>query len=125
METLYIVIGAFSSIFIFLLGYSVNGVLNGKKRLDYLESYLEDTERMVKTLDRDLHQRIDSDVEDINSNMVGIEQSLQRQIDSRLDRLENKFRGDIASGVEVKKVIDYNEQISKRLDEFISTYQNQ
>ena len=125
METLYIVIGAVSSIFIFLLGYSVNGVLNGKKRLDYLESYLEDTERMVKTLDRDLHQRIDSDVEDINSNMVGIEQSLQRQIDSRLDRLENKFRGDIASGVEVKKVIDYNEQISKRLDEFISTYQNQ
>ena len=103
----------------------MNGVLNGKKRLDYLESYLEDTERMVKTLDRDLHQRIDSDVEDINSNMVGIEQSLQRQIDSRLDRLENKFRGDIASGVEVKKVIDYNEQISKRLDEFISTYQNQ
>ena len=125
METLYIVIGAVSSIFIFLLGYSVNGVLNGKKRLDYLEAYLEDTERMVKTLDRDLHQRIDSDVEDINSNMVGIEQSLQRQIDSRLDRLENKFRGDIASGVEVKKVIDYNEQISKRLDEFISTYQNQ
>ena len=125
METLYIVIGAVSSIFIFLLGYSVNGVLNGKKRLDYLESYLEDTERMVKNLDRDLHQRIDSDVEDINSNMVGIEQSLQRQIDSRLDRLENKFRGDIASGVEVKKVIDYNEQISKRLDEFISTYQNQ
>ena len=125
METLYIVIGAVSSIFIFLLGYSVNGVLNGKKRLDYLESYLEDTERMVNNLDRDLHQRIDSDVEDINSNMVGIEQSLQRQIDSRLDRLENKFRGDIASGVEVKKVIDYNEQISKRLDEFISTYQNQ
>lgn len=125
METLYIVIGAVSSILIFLLGYSVNGVLNGKKRLDYLESYLEDTERMVNTLDRDLHQRIDSDVEDINSNMVGIEQSLQRQIDSRLDRLENKFRGDIASGVEVKKVIDYNEQISKRLDEFISTYQNQ
>ena len=93
METLYIVIGAVSSICIFLLGYSVSGVLNGKKRLDYLESFIEDTERMVRNLDRDIHQRVDSDVEDINSNMIGIEQSLQRQLDSRLDKLETKFKG--------------------------------
>ena len=93
METLYIVIGAVSSISIFLLGYSVSGVLNGKKRLNYLESYIEDTERMVRNLDRDIHQRVDSDIEDINSNMIGIEQSLQRQLDSRLDKLETKFKG--------------------------------
>jgi len=50
---------------------------------------------------------------------------LYRYIDSRFDKMENKFRGDVASGVEVKKVIDYNKEITKRLDEFISTYQNQ
>ena len=50
---------------------------------------------------------------------------LYRYIDSRFDKMENKFRGDVASGVEVKKVIDYNKEVTKRLDEFISTYQNQ
>ena len=50
---------------------------------------------------------------------------LYRYIDSRFDKMENKFRGDVASGVEVKKVIDFNEKVTKRLDEFISTYQNQ
>ena len=107
METLYIVIGAFSSIFIFLLGYSVSGVFNGKKRLDYLESYIEDTERMVRNLDRDIHQRVDSDVEDIRSDMVGTEQSLQRQLDSRLDKLESKLKGMIPPT---------NEQLEKRIE---------
>jgi len=50
---------------------------------------------------------------------------IYRYIDSRFDKMENKFRGDIASGVEVRKVIDFNEKVTKRLDEFISTYQNQ
>ena len=50
---------------------------------------------------------------------------LYRYIDSRFDKMENKFRGDIASGVEVRKIIDFNEKVTKRLDEFISTYQNQ
>ena len=63
METLYIVIGAFSSIFIFLMGYSVSGVFNGKKRLDYLESYLEDTERLVNNLDRNINQDITAHVD--------------------------------------------------------------
>ena len=107
METLYIVIGTVSSIFIFLLGYSVNGVLNGKKRLDYLESYSEDTEKQVKNLDRDIYLRVDSDVEDIRSDMVGIEQSLQRQLDSRLDKLESKLKGMIPPT---------NEQLEKRIE---------
>ena len=35
---------------------------------------------MVRNLDRDIHQRVDSDVEDIRSDMVGIEQSLQSNL---------------------------------------------
>jgi len=116
METLYIVIGAFSSIFIFLLGYSVSGVFNGKKRLDYLESYLEDTERMVRNLDRDINMRVDSDVEDIRSDMVGIEQSYQRQLDSRLDKLETKVKGLIPpTNEELEKRIEKMEEESYRL----------
>ena len=116
METLYIVIGAFSSIFIFLLGYSVSGVFNGKKRLDYLESYIEDTGRQVENLDRDINLRVDSDVEDIRSDMVGIEQSYQRQLDSRLDKLETKVKGLIPpTNEELIKRIEKIEEESYRL----------
>jgi len=76
METLYIVIGAFSSIFIFLLGYSVSGVFNGKKRLDYLESYIEDTERQVSNLDRDINLRVDKDIEDTHKTFRDVELDL-------------------------------------------------
>ena len=125
METLYIVIGAFSSIFIFLLGYSVSGVFNGKKRLDYLESYLEDTERLVNNLDRNINQDITAHVEMLAGNITELDKDIHSLIDSRLDKLENKFRGDIASGVEVRKVIDKNELLEQRLNRFIETYQNQ
>ena len=47
METLYIVLGAFSSIFIFLLGYAAKGVFDLKNRVDYLESFLEDTDNRI------------------------------------------------------------------------------
>src|SRR6056300_826766 len=50
---------------------------------------------------------------------------LYRYIDSRFDKMENKFRGDIASGVEVRKIIDKNELIEQRLNRFIETFQNQ
>ena len=53
METLYIVIGALSSILIFLLGYSVNGVLTVKKRVDELEKFIEVTDDRVTEVDRE------------------------------------------------------------------------
>tara|TARA_B100000927_G_scaffold215916_1_gene176183 strand:- start:71 stop:433 length:363 start_codon:yes stop_codon:yes gene_type:complete len=107
METLYIVIGAFSSIFIFLLGYSVNGVLNGKKRLDYLESYLEDTERMVKNLDRDINHRVDKDIEDTHQTFRDVEIDLRSQLDSRLDKLTNQL---------LKKIPPTNDELMKRIE---------
>ena len=116
METLYIVIGAFSSIFIFLLGYSVNGVLNGKKRLDYLESYLEDTERMVTKLDRDINHRVDSDVEMLSCNITELDRDVHSLIDSRLDRLETKLKGLIPpTNDELMKRIEKIEEESYRL----------
>ena len=82
-----------SSISIFLLGYSVNGVLNGKKRLDYLESYLEDTERQINNLSRDINDRVDNDVEMLVSNITELDRDVHSLIDSRLDKLETKFKG--------------------------------
>ena len=106
METLYIVIGAFSSIFIFLLGYSVSGVFNGKKRLDYLESYIEDTERQISNLDRDINERVNTDVEMLAGNITELDRDVHSLIDSRLDKLETKLKGLIPPT---------NEQLEKRI----------
>lgn len=107
METLYIVIGAFSSIFIFLLGYSVSGVFNGKKRLDYLESYIEDTERMVTKLDRDINHRVDKDIEDTHQTFRDVEIDLRSQLDSRLDKLTNQI---------IKKIPPTNNELMARIE---------
>jgi len=116
METLYIVIGAFSSIFIFLLGYSVSGVFNGKKRLDYLESYLEDTERMVTKLDRELNERIDRSVDMLADNIGELDKDVHSLIDSRLDKLETKLKGLIPpTNEELMKRIEKIEEESYRL----------
>ena len=107
METLYIVMGAFSSIFIFLLGYSVSGVFNGKKRLDYLESYIEDTERQINNLDRDINQRVDKDIEDTHQTFRDVELDLRSQLDSRLDKLTNQI---------IKKIPPTNDELMARIE---------
>ena len=119
METLYIVIGAFSSIFIFLLGYSVSGVFNGKKRLDYLESYLEDTETTIIKLDRDINQRVDRELEDTHQTFRDVETDLRGQLKSRMDKLTNQI---------IKKIPPTNDTIIKEIqkmrDDFFALRQN-
>ena len=89
METLYIVIGAFSSIFIFLLGYAVSGVFNGKKRMDGLDSFIEDTDRRLSEIDRELNEKIDRNVDVLVNNIGALDKDVYAHIDSRLDKLEN------------------------------------
>lgn len=116
METLYIVIGAFSSIFIFLLGYSVSGVFNGKKKLDYLESYLEDTERQLNNLEKNINERINTDVEMLAGNITELDRDIHSLIDSRLDKLETKLKGLIPpTNEELIKRIEKIEEESYRL----------
>ena len=50
---------------------------------------------------------------------------LYRYIDSRMDKMQDKFSSNIASGVEVKKALDEINHLRNRLNEFITTYQNQ
>ena len=125
METLYIVLGAFSSIFIFLLGYAVKGVFDLKKRIDYLESFLEDTDNKIDIVVDKTKEHLVTQMDSMERHLDGNDKEIYAFIDSRLDKLENKFRGDIASGVEVRKVIEKSEKANERLDEFIRTFQSQ
>jgi hypothetical protein len=106
METLYIVIGAFSSIFIFLLGYAVSGVFNGKKRLNYLESYIEDAEIQIANLNRDINERVNIDVEMLSGNITELDRDVHSLIDSRLDKLESKLK---------EMIPPTNEELIKRI----------
>ena len=93
----------------------------------------------LDTLDRDIHtevqilnQNLESEstnlinyVDNLNNNNQDNMNEIYRYIDSRFDKMENKFRADVASGTEVLKVIEDNKLVKARLDEFIKTYQNQ
>ena len=125
METLYIILGAFSSILIFLLGYAVKGVFDLKKRIDYLESFLEDTDNKIDIVVDKTKEHLVAQMDSMETHLDGNDKEIYAFIDSRLDKLENKFRGDIASGVEVRKVIEKSEKANERLDEFIRTFQSQ
>ena len=116
METLYIVIGAVSSILIFLLGYSVNGVLNGKKRVDELEKFIEVTDDRVTEVDRELRNRIDENYRELQSNIDENERDIISLLDSRLDKLETKLKGLIPpTNDELMKRIEKIEEESYRL----------
>ena len=108
METLYIVIGAFSSIFIFLLGYAVSGVFTGKKKVDDLEKYIEMTDMRVSELDRELSQRLDKEIETTHQTFRDVEIDLRSQLDSRLDKLTNQI---------IKKISPTNDELMKRIED--------
>ena len=116
METLYIVIGAFSSIFIFLLGYAVSGVFNGKKRMNELDSFIEHTDRRISEVQRELNQRIDTDTEMLAGNITELDKDVYSHIDSRLDKLETKLKGMIPpTNQQLKERIEKIEEESYRL----------
>ena len=116
METLYIVIGAFSSIFVFLLGYSVSGVFTGKKKVDDLEKYIESTDMRISELERELNQTIDRNVDVLINNIGELDKDVHSLIDSRLDKLETKLKGLIPpTNDELMKRIEKIEEESYRL----------
>ena len=100
-----------TSLSILFLGISVIllafQIYRQKERLDYLESYLEDTERTIIKLDRDINQRVDRELEDTHQTFRDVEIDLRSQLDSRLDKLTNQL---------LKKIPPTNEELMKRIE---------
>jgi hypothetical protein len=97
---------------------SVKGL---KEQLNIVERHIEQVD---EARGKQHFEHIDY-VDKLHSKHEDDLNELYRYIDSRFDKMENKFRGDIASGVEVRKIIDKNELIEQRLNRFIETFQNQ
>ena len=125
MEINYILLGIVSSVIVFLLGYAVVVIFNLKNRIDYLESFLEDTDEKIDIVVDKSNQNLTTLLEILEGKVEGNQKDIIALLDSRLDKLEYKFRADVTSGTEVLKVIEASKKSNERLDEFIRTFQAQ
>jgi hypothetical protein len=125
MEINYILLGIVSSVIVFLLGYAVVVIFNFKNRIDYLESFLEDTDDKIDIVVDKSNQNLTALLEVLEGKVEGNQKDIIALLDSRLDKLEYKFRADVTSGTEVLKVIEASKKSNERLDEFIRTFQAQ
>jgi hypothetical protein len=125
MEINYVLLGIVSSVIVFLLGYAVVVIFNFKNRIDYLESFLEDTDEKIDIVVNKSNQNLTTLLEVLEGKVEGNQKDIIALLDSRLDKLEYKFRADVTSGTEVLKVIEASKKSNERLDEFIRTFQAQ
>ena len=125
MEINYILLGIVSSVIVFLLGYTVVVIFNLKNRIDYLESFLEDTDEKIDIVVDKSNQNLTTLLEVLEGKVEGNQKDIIALLDSRSDKLEYKFRADVTSGTEVIKVIEESKKSNERLDEFIRTFQAQ
>ena len=125
MEINYVLLGIVSSAIVFLLGYAVVVIFNLKSRMDYLESFLEDTDEKIDIVVDKSNQNLVTLLEVLEGKVEGNQKDIIALLDSRLDKLEYKFRADVTSGTEVLKVIEASKKSNERLDEFIRTFQAQ
>ena len=107
METfIYILIGIVSAIFTFSVGYSVIGVVRGNRRQQELEDRIFQMELSLGTLDRDVHEHIDTEVVRIDTDMRELDRDFNSHLDSRLDKLETKIK---------KQIPPTNEELIERI----------
>ncbi len=121
----YVILGIVSVILLLLLGYLVSGVVNLKNRIDYLESFLEDTDRRVDIENNKNQEHRLNLMELFDVKLDVNEKQILSQLDSRLDKLDNKFKTNVASGIEVKKALVEIDVIRTDFDEFVKMYRNQ
>ena len=109
-----------------VVGTFVNyvGVKSLKERIDTLERDIYDeTKSLNQRLDKETDRLVDY-TDNLNNSNLDAMNEFYRYIDSRLDKLQDKFSSNIASGVEVRKAMDEIKDLNERLDKFIRNYQN-
>ena len=67
MEINYILLGIVSSVMVFLLGYAVVVIFNLKNRIDYLESFLKDTDEKIDIVVDKSNQNLTKQIKDLMS----------------------------------------------------------
>jgi len=115
MEILYIGLGILSSIIIFLLGYSANGVFNGKKQITELRERIHTLDMNLGNIEEHIHIRINSEYKELQSNIDEVERDVISLLDSRLDKLENKL---------ITKIPPTNDEVLSRMEDVVEQIKN-
>ena len=123
MEIVYIIVGIFSAVFTFSVGYSVMGVVKIRKQIENVLGYVDSIQRKLDSMESDIHRKIDDDILEVHSSINQVHSRIDYEVkdilsmvDSRLDKLENKIKGMIPpTNDELMKRIQKIEEESYRL----------
>lgn len=98
METQFLFgLGAFFGIVIVVLGYSILGVFRLFKKVEVLESFSNNVSLELDDTRRNYTERIDG----VERQLYTEIKEFNRELDSRLDKLENRITSKIPSVKEV------------------------
>ena len=115
MEILYIGLGILSSIIIFLLGYSANGVFNGKKKITELRERIHTLDMNLGQIEEHIHIRIIAVEKELQTNIDRVDRESTALLDSRLDKLENKL---------ITKIPPTNDEVISRMEDVVEQIKN-
>jgi predicted PurR-regulated permease PerM len=127
MEITSFILGVCAVIVIaMVVGTFVNyqSVKSLKEHLDTLDRDIQNQLEAVIRDNNDLEKRLLDYVDQLHNNNENSMNEIYRYIDSRLDKMQDKFSSNITSGVEVRKALDEIKDLNERLDKFIRNYQN-
>jgi len=130
---IHFLLGVLLSASVFGLGYAIVGTFRNSKNI-------EDNHNWLETMDRDVHQRIDELHQTLEKEIEGVHRRIdmdwkdllseieefvpRKEIDSRLDKLENRTKSSFSDD-DINKLGYDLYQLKEKVDEFIRTYQNQ
>lgn len=129
-NVIYVLVGILSAVFSYSVGYSVIGVFKGNRKQRELQNELIQLGLSLGSIEHDLHSRmdmrdkeVDDELNDIRRQTDGARTHDLANLDSRLDKLEDRI---------IKKIPPTNEELSVRIDKvkddlqrFITLYNNQ
>ena len=128
MEITSFILGVCAVIVIMMVvGTFVNymSVKRLKEQLDTLErGVYNEIQILNQNLDKET-ERLTDYVDKLHNQSGDDMNEIYRYIDSRMDKLQAQFAGQMASGVEVKKALDEINTIRTDFNEFVKMYRNQ
>lgn len=130
---IHFLLGVLLSVMVFSLGYAVVGTFRNSK-------HIEDNHHWLETVDRDVHQRVDDLYKQLDIEIEGVHRRIEmdwkdltseiedhvtrNEIDSRLDKLENRMKSSFSDD-DINKLGYDLYKLKEQVDEFIRAYQNQ
>ena len=127
MEITSFILGVCAVIVVAMVVGTFVNYMSAKQLKEHLDNLDRDIHRQLEEVDeargKQHFEHIDY-VDTLHNKHENDLNELYRYIDSRMDKVQDKFSSNIASGVEVKKALEEVKDLNDRLDKFIRNYQN-